>query len=83
MARQITNIHLGIMNWQVHLRMSFNDRDPENYLFDLPMAKQIQQGLAQVIEAIESQGAMRDRVAIQDSAVVRLIEGGQSHAENN
>lgn len=84
MARQIDNIHIGIVNSQVHLEFTYNDETVENFLFDTKMARQMIDGMYQVIEAIEAQGAFTDKTRISDAAVVRLIDsGGLSGVEKN
>mgnify|MGYP001584156514 CR=1 FL=1 len=83
MQKQITQIHLGIMNAHVHLRLTYNTGTVEDFLFDLTIAKQLQTGMGDVIEAIESGMVPREGVRVTDQAIVRLVEGGFTSAERN
>lgn len=81
--RQITNVHMGIVNWELLLQFTYSDGNVDKFLFGVPMARQLQDGIGQVLEAIECHGVPRDGIRVRDEAFVRLIDGGQSVAEKN
>lgn len=81
--KMIENIHLGILNRQVHLQFTYTDGAIENFLFDLPIARRMLDAMGQVVEAIEASGVPGESLRVSEQAVVRLVGGGYENAEQN